>query len=172
MSSQLFQSLIYLALAVGLTACGGGGGSPSDITSSTTSTSAPTQSSVDSVTQGFAQSILLAAPTDSSIRISVLSPMTGVLTLAYQANLAMQAIALQAGIITPDIPREIYLSDLKPNTRYTYTLSLQTGASTLVSPTYSFTTARTEGSSFTFTLQADSHLDENSDLDVYLVGST
>jgi Calcineurin-like phosphoesterase len=167
MSSQLFQSLIYLALAVGLTACGGGGGSPSDITSSTTSTSAPTQSSVDSVTQGFAQSILLAAPTDSSIRISVLSPMTGVLTLAYQANLAMQAIALQAGIITPDIPREIYLSDLKPNTRYTYTLSLQTGTSTLVSPTYSFTTARTEGSSFTFTLQADSHLDENSDLDVY-----
>jgi hypothetical protein len=156
---------VVLSLAgVVCASCGGGGNSGAlDVATGVTVPAPP----VPDVSQVFEGNILLAAPTDSSIKMLVLTPRSGSLSVAYQSNLAMQDLQLGAGMVTSNVPKEILLTGLKPNTRYTYKLSLQTTSGNMVSAAYAFTTAKPAGSTFTFTLQADSHLDENSDLAVY-----
>lgn len=156
---------VALSLAgVVCASCGGGGNSGAlDVATGATVPAPP----VPDVSQIFEGNILLAAPTDSSIKMLVLTPRSGSLSVAYQSNLAMQDLQLGAGMVTSNVPKEILLTGLKPNTRYTYKLSLQTTSGNMVSAAYAFTTAKPAGSTFTFTLQADSHLDENSDLAVY-----
>jgi len=156
---------VVLSLAgVVCASCGGGGNSGAlDVATGATVPAPP----VPDVSQVFEGNILLAAPTDSSIKMLVLTPRSGSLSVAYQSNLAMQDLQLGAGMVTSNVPKEILLTGLKPNTRYTYKLSLQTTSGNMVSAAYAFTTAKPAGSTFTFTLQADSHLDENSDLAVY-----
>jgi hypothetical protein len=63
----------------------------------------------------------------------------------------------------------VVLDGLTADTPYSYRIEFRaTGSTTAAaSPEYRFRTARPVGTSFTFTVQADSHLDENSDLDVY-----
>ena len=58
---------------------------------------------------------------------------------------------------------EIVLSPLQPNTRYSYQLHLARTNSGEVT----FRTARPPGSAFTFTITADSHLDERTDAALY-----
>jgi len=154
------------SLVVALSGCGGGSSSISD-SQSVSNSPTSTNSANEPVTQALDGNILLGAPTDTSIKLLVLAPRSGTVTVAYQANLAMQEIQLPAGMMTPDVPKEILLTDLKPNTRYTYRVLLTTSTGSLASAKYSFTTAKPTGSTFTFTIQADSHLDENSDLAVY-----
>ncbi|MBH9575681.1 metallophosphoesterase family protein [Inhella proteolytica] len=73
-------------------------------------------------------------------------------------------MALQAGQ-----PLELTLSGLTPNTEYQYRVHLlATGATAATpGPLARFQTARLAGNAFVFTIQADSHLDENSSLPVY-----
>lgn len=59
-------------------------------------------------------------------------------------------------------PLEVPVTGLKPGTTYSYSL---TQASEKVEG--QFTTARTPGQAFTFAIQADSHLDGNTDLSVF-----
>lgn len=155
---------LFIAAAV-CASCGGGGGSAPEASNVITAP-VTTPTSTD-ITQAFDGNILLAAPTETSIKMLVLTPRSGAVTVAYQSNLAMQDLQQAAGMITPNVPKEIWLTNLKPNTRYTYKLTLQTTSGALVSSAYSFSTAKPPGSTFTVTLQADSHLDENSDLAVY-----
>jgi hypothetical protein len=165
MASPQLRLCILTFVSVVLTSCGGGGGGTSETGVMNTPTVAPPTNS--DATQVLEINILLAAPTDSSIKMLVFTPRSGAITVAYQSNLAMQDIQVAGGMVTPGVPKEIQLTGLKPNTRYTYKLSMQTMTGSVVSPTYTFSTAKPAGSSFTFTLQADSHLDENSDLAVY-----
>ena len=159
---------VVLSLAgVVCASCGGGGNSGALDVATGATVPAPPAPPVPDVSQVFEGNILLAAPTDSSIKMLVLTPRSGSLSVAYQSNLAMQDLQLGAGMVTSNVPKEILLTGLKPNTRYTYKLSLQTTSGNMVSAAYAFTTAKPAGSTFTFTLQADSHLDENSDLAVY-----
>ncbi len=105
--------------------------------------------------------IILGRPTDTSITFSLLSPANNqTLLIAYSTqpeNYTSQTeqIALQAGI-----PREVTLTGLMPDTQYYYSLDIGAQEGT-------FHTARAPGSSFTFTIQADSHLDSNTSLDAY-----
>jgi hypothetical protein len=66
-------------------------------------------------------------------------------------------------------PREITLEKLKPDTRYYY--QLRDAATDKPLPggesTCTFHTQRAAGSTFTFTVQADSHLDENASPELY-----
>lgn len=162
--SIIALELFYLCVRCVCQLRRGGGGVTA---AGSVTTPAVTTPVVPDTTQVFEGNILLAAPTETSIKMLVLTPRSGTVSVAYQSNLAMQDIQMAAGIITPNVPKEIQLTGLKPNTRYTYKLTLQTTTASLVSSTYSFSTAKPVGSSFTFTLQADSHLDENSDLAVY-----
>jgi hypothetical protein len=66
-------------------------------------------------------------------------------------------------------PFVITLEGLSPDTAYTYRLRFRRPgkASFAAGPERAFHTQRPAGATFRFTVQADSHLDENSDLDVY-----
>ncbi|MCE1204449.1 MAG: metallophosphoesterase [Holophagaceae bacterium] len=59
------------------------------------------------------------------------------------------------------------LDGLQADTAYTYRITLKTAQGSAASPEGRFHTARPVGSTFSFCVQADSHLDENSDLAVY-----
>jgi hypothetical protein len=67
-------------------------------------------------------------------------------------------------------PAEIILSGLQSNTKYFYRLCYRktTASQTSYRPEYTFQTARPKGETFTFVVQADPHLDEQSDTAVYL----
>lgn len=116
----------------------------------------------------FHGSLVLAAPTGSSIQATVLSTdQNGTLQLVYGTAPGLYpgrsaTVTLQAGA-----PVRLRLEGLAANTRYYYRYLYSGGPGAGIGPEGSFQTARPPDSSFTFTLQADSHLDENADLDQY-----
>jgi len=66
-------------------------------------------------------------------------------------------------------PVELVMDGLQANSRYYYRFRARPAGTAPFtnSPEYAFNTARPPGSSFTFTLTADSHLDEHASQDVY-----
>jgi len=70
----------------------------------------------------------------------------------------------------PNIPNQIYFNNLQPNTHYYYRVEYKIPESSIIKnrPEYQFQTARPAGSAFTFVVQADPHMDEQSDSAVYL----
>jgi len=118
----------------------------------------------------FNGNIVLGSPQQVSIKAKVLSAhqsgsvyaMYGTTSGRYDKQTPM--VAFTAGT-----PIELTMDGLRADTPYYYRLYYQGANGTVSAPTaeYSFHTARAAGSTFTFTLQADSHMDENSDLDLY-----
>ncbi len=112
--------------------------------------------------------VILARPTATGMTLSVLSYQDdeGVIAYGIQPDKLTDHTPprrLQAGV-----PVEFALSSLRPDTQYFYEYRPQRApgmAST-------FHTARPPGSSFTFTLQADSHLDRGTAPGVYLQSLT
>jgi len=107
--------------------------------------------------------IILARPEADSITASV---------LAYTDAEGFIAYGTEAGKLTAKSPprqfqkgepAEIVLASLRPNTRYFYQLILGKSRG----KESSFQTARPPGSTFTFTITADSHLDANTDPATY-----
>ncbi|MEY2791405.1 MAG: hypothetical protein RL295_1570, partial [Pseudomonadota bacterium] len=90
MASPQLRLCILTFVSVVLTSCGGGGGGTSETGVMNTPTVAPPTNS--DATQVLEINILLAAPTDSSIKMLVFTPRSGAITVAYQSNLAMQDI--------------------------------------------------------------------------------
>lgn len=86
--------------------------------------------------------LLLGRPTDHSVTLNVVSPTDAVACVEYDGRKS-PAQALKAGV-----PAEFELSGLKPNMRYSYRVGPQAG---------SFQTQRAPGSTFTFSVQGDSH---------------
>jgi hypothetical protein len=112
---------------------------------------------------------VLGSPTATSIKASVLSPDQGG-TAALQYGTASGAYANQTppASLVAGRPLVLALDALRADTRYYYRFSLQAqGGGSSLTDEYSFHTARPAGATFTFSVQADSHLDENSDLDLY-----
>lgn len=104
--------------------------------------------------------VVLGRPTKNSITASVLaySDREGVIQYGPKAgvNAAKTAeFALKAGV-----PAEVALTGLQPDTQYLYRLSTREGSGGWsTEPERSFRTQRAPGSTFTFTVQADPHLD-------------
>ncbi len=113
--------------------------------------------------------VIAGAPTDSSVRLSILSTSKQSLNLSYQ----LEGATSKAGRysvridVTPDQPTVVDLSGLKPGARYNYTLSNPAADSNTPPLKGSFATAKKPGTSFVFDIQADSHLDGNTDPKVY-----
>jgi hypothetical protein len=117
----------------------------------------------------FPGNIVLGAPTSSTIRLKLYSAeQSGTVIVSYRAeddttDRQTTPVSLNRGAIL-----DVELSGLKSGTTYRYRVLLKsTNGGDVQSRDYRFHTARSAGSSFTFTIQADSHLDENSDLDIY-----
>lgn len=103
--------------------------------------------------------VIVGAPTDRTVSLSVLSSADGKFKLEYEA--ADQAKNIE-GDLSAGMPKVVELNDLKPDCGYSY--SVQSGSAKVEGR---FHTVRKPGSSFTFVVQADSHLDENSSLSVF-----
>ena len=109
--------------------------------------------------------IILARPTGTSIVLSVLceGDIKGV--IVYGTQKADPAARTEARSFKKGQPEEVLLEKLKPDTRYYYQLLDAAADKPLVEG--SFHTQRAPLSTFTFTVTADSHLDEHTDLDLY-----
>ncbi len=97
--------------------------------------------------------VILARPTANSITLSVLAAKDTAAMFRHSPGGAARPLALVAGV-----PFELELGALAADREYTYTVNGVTG---------SFHTMRGPGSAFTFAVQADSHLDGNTDGRVY-----
>jgi predicted phosphodiesterase len=114
--------------------------------------------------------IIIGRPTNHSVTLSILAneELSGYISYGLnpdKPDLKSSRIDFRKGIV-----QNIELENLQPNKRYHYCL-LYKGADSdkfLASEPYFFQTQRTEKSSFSFTVQADSHLDENTGTDIYL----
>ena len=113
--------------------------------------------------------VVLGRPTKNSVTASVLAyaDRDGIIQYGPKAGapIAKTAVfALKAGQ-----PVEVLIPGLQPNTQYFYRLSTRAGSAAWDSePEYSFHTQRPPGSAFTFTVQADPHLDYNTEPALYL----
>jgi hypothetical protein len=116
-----------------------------------------------------AYDLILARPENNFVTLSA---------LAYQSMDGFVAYGIQSGACTNQtpichfksgVPVEFAINPLQANTKYFYQFhSRLAGASQFtVSPEYSFQTARPPGSTFTFTMTADVHLDEHTSAEVY-----
>lgn len=118
----------------------------------------------------FDGSILLGSPEPTSIKANILSPdQSGELSIQYGTTSGVYNNTTSPAALAAGTPVTIALSNLTANTQYYYRVLLEpnAGGATGTAGEYTFHTARPAGSTFTFTVQADSHLDENSNLDVY-----
>jgi hypothetical protein len=112
--------------------------------------------------------VVLGRPTASAITASIVS---------YQDREGMVEYGIKGGAMakTPVFklaagePLELPLTGLTPDSEYAYTLSFRTrGGAWETEPMRSFRTQRRPGSSFAFTMQADPHLDYNTEPALYL----
>jgi hypothetical protein len=100
--------------------------------------------------------VILGRPTANSITLSLLSATDQTLAITY--GVKGGALQTVSAALTANIPQEINLSNLTADTEYVYSINGVENA---------FHTARASGDTFTFTIQADSHLDSNTNPQVY-----
>jgi hypothetical protein len=127
--------------------------------------------SSETVTLGsFQGNIILGSPTATSILANVFSSdQSGTVLFKYGSSPGIYDKQTASAELAAGIPLVLAVDGLTGDTCYYYRLFFQTSDGTGTGPTaeYRFHTARPAGSTFTFTVQADSHLDENSDMDLY-----
>lgn len=151
-----------LAFAPCLTGCGGGGAGADP---GGGDSPAPTNQGVP-----FAGTLVLGSPTRDSARVNILAPaQSGNVWIDYGTAPGIYDKQTATAALMAGVPVELQLTGLDADARGYYRLHYQAEGSTAnsVSGEYSFQLARAVSHTFTFTIQADSHLDENSDLELY-----
>ncbi len=118
----------------------------------------------------FTGNIVLGSPDLASIKAKVYSAnQSGSVYAMYGATSGLYDRQTPIAALAAGTPVELTMDGLVADSLYYYRLYYRGADRTSAVPTaeYSFHTARTTPSTFTFTLQADSHLDENSSLPLY-----
>ncbi len=110
----------------------------------------------DMPTQPF--NVILGRPTDNSITLSMLSAANQTIIIEYGTESGNYTAQTESINLTTNTPQIFQLSNLQPDTEYFYSINGMENT---------FHTARASGSTFTFTIQADSHLDANTNPQVY-----
>jgi len=116
------------------------------------------------------KSIILGRPTNTTITASILFDQNMQYYIEYgiQTGNYTNKTSIYNNVV--NVPDEIDLINLAPNTRYFYRMQYKEIGSSTYTPTieYKFHTQRTPGSSYTFTIEADEHLYSNySNHDMY-----
>jgi hypothetical protein len=113
--------------------------------------------------------IILGRPTDVSIAASVLGDGGTEVFLEFGTASGGYSGASQRATLAANTPAVIAMTGLAPGTRYYYRLWYRPRAETefRADTERTFHTQRLTGSTFTFVVQADPHMDDNSSADVY-----
>jgi hypothetical protein len=107
----------------------------------------------------FAGEELLARPTDTSITINIVPDETIEYYYEYGTASGVYSAQTATATATGDQPHQVVINGLEPNTRYYYRMQYRTGGDPWVArPEHSFHTQRARGSTFTFTIISDSHM--------------
>ncbi len=157
-SALAATALIALLLA----ACGGGGGTANPPTAMGGPSGQPGGSTTSPANPAtaFRGDVVLGSPTATSIKVNVFSAdQSGTVSIAYGSSPDVlmrqtERLSLRAGI-----PVEFTLGALAPNQQHHYRVIYEADnlAAAWQGPVAAFQTARPAGSTFTFTLQGDSH---------------
>ena len=107
---------------------------------------------------------LLGVPSDKSIAFNALSDKAMSVYLAYGTSVGNLSLQTPLASFQPNQPIDITMSGMNANTTYFYQLYYKlNGESTFKTGTSgTFTTQRSAGQKFSFAVEADPHLDENS----------
>lgn len=119
---------------------------------------------------GFAGKIILGSPAATSVKAKILSnDKSGTAQISYGTSTNVYDTRTPLVSVQAGEPLEIQVDGLNENTQYYYRLIFKGAGESVetVGEEHRFHTARTPGTGFTFTIQADSHLDENSDPELY-----
>ena len=107
--------------------------------------------------------VILGRPTSTSVTVSVLCYDAAEGCIAYGTQAGKPSIKTAVRTFQKGVPVEIVLSGLQADTRYFYQVELAHATRAAGS----FHTARPPGGTFTFTVTADSHLDEHTEPAIY-----
>lgn len=114
--------------------------------------------------------LILCRPTDRAITLSVLAydELEGYVT--FGSDPAALSVRTDLRTFRKGEPAEVVLGPLQPGTRYHYQFHSRPpgGGGFAATERAAFTTARSRGSTFIFTIQADSHLDLGIDPPTYV----
>jgi hypothetical protein len=128
------------------------------------------------VAGSFHGNIILGSPTATSIKANVYAPdQSGAVWVRYGTSPGLYDKQSATGTLTADKPLELTLDALSPDAQYFYRLYFQPAGGSQAGATdeYTFHTARPAGSTFTFTIQGDSHPERtNSQFDAALYTRT
>jgi hypothetical protein len=115
------------------------------------------------------QGIILGRPTDTSIEAHIIAETDMDCFFEYGTDLNEFTHQTEIMSIPANDTKMVILKDLKPNTKYFYRLwQSNIGSNDFQSSLFfTFHTQRSGGTPFTFVVQADSHLDEQSIPELY-----
>ncbi len=115
------------------------------------------------------QGIVCGKPTDSSITLNVYAPDDMEFYIEYGLCNSKYSDKTSIYKLSAHHAENITINGLKSNSRYNYRVLIKntTEGDFTASSQYNFHTCRTQGSDFCFVVQADSHLDEQSDIELY-----
>jgi len=112
---------------------------------------------------------ILGRPTDNSVTLQLIFSDSAQVRVSYGTTPGTYTNQTAWLSLAGNDPAEITLSGLQANTRYYYRVRHRQPGDTIVTnrPEYTFHTQRPPGTPFTFVVQADPHLDNQSDTALY-----
>jgi len=118
----------------------------------------------------FVNTELLGRPTDNSITVNAMANIDIDVYIEYGLEPSNYSTQTEMRLFQANEPIEIVISGLQANAQYYYRMRYKkTGASEFMSgDQHFFHTQRLKNSSFIFAVQADPHLDEQSNPDIYI----
>lgn len=129
----------------------------------------PAQSTACSQVPAHSVDLILGRPTRDSVTVSVLAYEDTEGYVAYGTRSGGYSGKTSARAFEKGRPFELVIGSLRPESEYFYRFHSRTDAATpfSASPEHTFHTQRSPGSPFTFTVTADSHLDAQTDCELY-----
>ncbi len=112
---------------------------------------------------------LLSRPTDKSVTVQMFFDSDVEMSIDYGTSSVNYTSKVPFAKFLKGESAQLEIQGLMPNTKYYYRVSYKMpGASNpILRPEFSFSTQKSPGTSFSFVIQADPHLDEQSDTSVY-----
>ena len=110
----------------------------------------------------FTATELLGRPTDTSVTVNVVPSSSGYIYFQYGTTTGVYTGQTSTATLTSSTPYEVVISGLEANTQYFYRMRTSSDGNNWIDGTeHSFQTQRASGSTFKFTITADSHAQFN-----------